>query len=68
MILFKGQGVNIAYSKMDELQIVFARIIASWAIVVAWVSWGDEGVAEACHRSIVAQQNLYGCSQVEYIP
>jgi len=39
---------------VDELQIVFARIIASWAVVVAWVSWGDKGVAEACHRSIVA--------------
>ena len=67
-ILFKGYGISLAYSKVDEIQMVFARIIASWAIVVAWVSWEDEGVAEACYRSISAQQHLYGCSQIQYIP
>jgi len=62
MIIFKRNGVNLAYNKVDEVKIVFARVIASWAVVIAWISWGDEGVAEACHRSITAKQSLYGCS------
>ena len=62
MILFRGKGVNLAYNKFDEVKIVFARVIASWAVVIGWISWGDEGVAEACNRSHTAKQNLYGCS------
>lgn len=68
MIILKSSSVDLAYSKMDEVKIVFARVIASWAAVVAWASWDDQGVAEACYRSITAQQNLFGCSQVEYHP
>jgi ADP-ribose pyrophosphatase YjhB (NUDIX family) len=61
VILRRQVGPSIGYNKKDEIKVILARILASWGVVIGWISW-DEGVPEACYRSIAAQQNLYGCS------
>jgi hypothetical protein len=65
-IIFKDKGAQLAYNKMDEVKLVVARLLASWGVVIAWVSWGNDGVQEACHRSIRAQENLYSCHGIQY--